>query len=155
MNNKHVGLIIVGFAFILGIVIYFFNRALSQIVTSSCDHGEACPMWGSISFHTNITIALMFVVLAIGLYLIFFGDKKVSVNKKSVKDFVIPENLNPDEKSLLKLVVDEEGAVFQSSLVEKSGFSKVKTTRLLDKLEGRDLIERRRRGMTNVVLLKH
>ena len=45
------------------------------------------------------------------------------------------------------------GTIFQSDLVEKSDFSKVKVSRILDKLEGRQLIERKRRGMTNVVVL--
>ena len=33
--------------------------------------------------------------------------------------------------------------------------TKVKVTRILDKLEGRGLVERKRRGMTNVVMLKN
>jgi len=45
--------------------------------------------------------------------------------------------------------------MFQSELVDENGYTKVKVTRILDKLEGRGLIERRRRGMTNVVILKH
>ena len=39
-------------------------------------------------------------------------------------------------------------------LMGKTDFSKVKVTRLLDKLEAKNLIERRRRGMTNAVVLK-
>lgn len=37
----------------------------------------------------------------------------------------------------------------------KTGLTKVKVTRILDRLEGREIIERKRRGMTNVVILKH
>jgi uncharacterized membrane protein len=44
--------------------------------------------------------------------------------------------------------------MFQSDLVEGTGMQKVKITRLLDRLEGLKLIERKRRGMTNVVILK-
>ena len=35
-----------------------------------------------------------------------------------------------------------------------TGFGKVKITRVIDRLEGKNLIERRRRGMTNVVVFK-
>ena len=44
--------------------------------------------------------------------------------------------------------------MFQSELVEKTGHTKVKMTRILDKLEAKGLIERRRKGMTNLVFLK-
>lgn len=157
MNNKQIGFIITSFAFLLGIVIYFFNRALSQIVETSCDHGSSCPMWGSISFHTNITVALMIIVLGIGLYFIFFGDRiEKSKSKRELENNKLALNdLNPDEKLIIDLINAEQGTIFQSQLVEKSDFNKVKITRILDKLEGKALIERKRRGMTNVIILKH
>ena len=171
MNNKQVGLMITSFAAILGLVIFFFNRALSQIVSTSCDHGPTCPMWGSIRFHTNISLALTVVILLIGLYFVFFGgvnqiqnsktgiktESKSSKKAKKTTESVIleiPEDLNPDEKQVLTVVVEEDGTIFQSAIVEKTQLSKVKITRILDKLEGKGLIERKRRGMTNVVILK-
>jgi uncharacterized membrane protein len=38
--------------------------------------------------------------------------------------------------------------------MEKLGIGKVGITRLLDKLEAKQLIERKRRGMNNVVVLR-
>jgi len=38
--------------------------------------------------------------------------------------------------------------------VEETGFTKVKITRILDSLEGNGLIERKRRGMTNIIILR-
>ena len=61
--------------------------------------------------------------------------------------------LSGDEKLIYEEVA-KEGSIFQSSLVEKTGMTKVKVTRVLDRLEGKGLIERKRRGMTNVVILK-
>ncbi|PIN91750.1 hypothetical protein COU61_01900 [Candidatus Pacearchaeota archaeon CG10_big_fil_rev_8_21_14_0_10_35_13] len=61
-------------------------------------------------------------------------------------------------KNLIEMICDEaiegDGTLFQSDLVDKSGFDKVKVTRILDKLEGKGFIERKRRGMSNVVILK-
>ena len=54
----------------------------------------------------------------------------------------------------MKAVEDAQGTIFQPDLADKTGFSKVKVTRILDRLEGKQLIERKRRGMTNVVVLK-
>ena len=58
-------------------------------------------------------------------------------------------------KGVLEQIIAAEGSVLQSELVSTTGLTKVKVTRILDKLEGKGLIERRRRGMTNIVILKH
>ena len=46
------------------------------------------------------------------------------------------------------------GSVYQSDIMKKTGFSKVKVSRVLDKLEQKGLLERKRRGMTNLVVAK-
>jgi uncharacterized membrane protein len=43
--------------------------------------------------------------------------------------------------------------MYQSDLLRQMGFSKVQMTRLLDKLAARKIIDRKRRGMTNIVIL--
>ena len=166
MKNKIVGLIIIAISLIIGFIIWSFNKALTNIVNTSCTHGATCPMWGTINFQTNISIGLMIFVLLIGLYLIFFGQERVEIIKKirekvgeksikSKKDYSKMLSALPvEEKKLLQLVINSQGAIFQSELVDKSGFGKVKVSRLLDRLEGQGIIERRRRGMTNIVLLK-
>jgi len=62
--------------------------------------------------------------------------------------------LDSEEKKLIQIVSEANGSIFQSELTEKSGFDKVKVTRILDRLEGKQVIERRRRGMTNIVILR-
>jgi len=57
------------------------------------------------------------------------------------------------EKQVLDLVIENK-AVFQADLIEKTGFGKAKMTRIIDRLEGQGIVERKRRGMTNVVVLK-
>jgi len=62
--------------------------------------------------------------------------------------------LDGDEKAVYGMLLDENGMIFQSKLIEKTGFSKVKMSRVLDRLENKGMVERKRRGMTNVVVLK-
>ena len=62
-------------------------------------------------------------------------------------------SLDGDEKVVYGLIVDSGGTLFQSEIVEKTGLSKVKVTRTLDKLESRHYLERRRRGLTNIIVL--
>ncbi len=85
-------------------------------------------------------------------------ETAIKTNVKSEK--VVPAKnvsklLKPEERELYNLIEKADGAIFQAELVEKSGFTKVKITRILDRLEGRGIIERRRRGMTNIVILKN
>jgi len=44
--------------------------------------------------------------------------------------------------------------LFQSEIVERSGLPKSTVSLTLDKLEAKGIVERRRSGMSNVVILK-
>ena len=162
MKNRNVGILIVGIASLIGFIIFSFNRALTTIVNSACSHGSSCPMWGAIDFQTNMSAGIMALIFVIGIYLIFFG-KETGVTpvtqeewEKIEKNYEgVMKTLGDEEKFILERVIEAQGAIFQSDLVNKSEFSKVKVTRILDRLEGRNLVERRRRGRSNVVVLKH
>lgn len=168
MKNKIVGILIIGIAILVGFIVFLFNRALTTIVNTSCSHGSACPMWGTIDFQTNLSIGIMVFIIVIGAYLIFFGkEEKIITKIKTIKQQIEPKNINKenyqkimanfnsDEKNIFEKVIEAKGAIFQSDLVDKTNFTKVKVTRILDKLEGIGLIERKRRGMTNIIILKH
>lgn len=163
MENRVVGFLVIGIAGIVGIITLLFNRALASIVNTTCSHGPSCPMWYSIKLQTSISLVLMGVILLIGLYLVFseqldkmFFKPEASAKKITRTSFnKVLRTLSTDEKKVFGKLIDAHGSIFQSELVEKTGFSKVKITRVLDKLEGRDLIERKRRGMSNTVVLRH
>lgn len=173
MKNQTVGFLIIGIAILLGFIIFVFNRALTDIVNTSCTHGKSCPMWGTIDFQTNVAVGVLIFVIIIGILLIFFGNeepiteivtdnepKKVEVPqvlpRKITKENYqkVMATMNAEENNVLEKIIEAEGTIFQSDIVTKTNFTKVKVTRILDKLEGKGLIERKRRGMTNVVILK-
>lgn len=167
MRNRVVGILTIGIAILMGSIIFLFNRGLTDIVNTSCTHGPICPMWGTITFQTNTSLAIMVFVILIGLYLIFFGEEKKiitkiktlrpqfeakKITKENYKSVI--KSLSAEEKNIFEKIIEAQGTIFQSDLAEKTNFSKVKVTRILDRLEGRGLIERRRRGMTNSIILK-
>lgn len=161
MKNRAVGIIVIGIAVLMGFIIYLFNRALTEIVNTSCSHGPGCPMWGTINFQTNVGLGIMLFVVIIGLYLIFSEKFQKKESGETKKEHLDPKDysqtlskLIPEEKIIFERILEAQGTIFQSDLVEKTNFTKVKVTRILDKLEGRGLMERKRRGMTNVVILK-
>lgn len=168
MKNKNVGFLIIGIAIVIAIIVILFNSALVKITDASCSHGPSCSMYGTIRTQTYIGIALIAIIIIIGLILIFSKeDKQIIIKKvkekttnqdKNVNNLAEKEKnlklLDAEEKKLYSLLIDSKGTIFQSDLVDKSGFDKVKVTRILDRLEGKQLVQRMRRGMTNVVLLK-
>ena len=160
MKNKNVGFLIVGIAVVIGVIVFIFNLALNKIAGLSCTMGPSCPMYNTISVQTYISLAIAALVLIIGLFFIFSKEEKEIVVKKVREKVEVRHKpvdyskLDKEERLLVKLIEENDGSIFQADLVEKSGFSKVKVTRILDRLEGGQIIERKRRGMTNIVLLK-
>lgn len=165
MKNRNVGLLIIGLAVVIGVIVLLYNNALITIVDTSCSHGTTCPMYGTIRTQNYIGIALIVIIVIIGLVLLFSKEEKQIIFKK-VKEKNTSENqglkikeqnlrlLDLEEKKVYQTLLDNKGTIFQSDLVERSGFDKVKVTRILDRLEGKQFIQRMRRGMTNVVMLK-
>lgn len=64
------------------------------------------------------------------------------------------KTLSENERKIYRLILDEEGITFQSDLVEASNMSKSAVSIVLDKLEAKGLIEKKKRGMGNVVIAK-
>lgn len=169
MKSRTAGLLVIGIALLIGIVVYLFNAALTTIVATSCEHGPACPMWGTINFETSVGLAIMVLVIIAGMYLVFFAkDEKPLVPRikimapqatarKPTREAYrkVLAGLDAESRAILEKIIDGGGTALQSALVEATDMNKVKVTRVLDRLEAQDLVERRRRGMTNVVVLKN
>lgn len=156
MKNRTVGFLIIAIALLIGFIIYSFNTALTEIVSTTCSHGDSCPMWGTIDFETRVSMSLMAFVVLVGLYFIFFAGESSQAEARVVskEDYKkVLSKLGPDEKLVLEKVIGSEGMMYQSDLVKETGFNKVKVTRILDRLEQMRIIERRRRGMSNVVVV--
>ena len=61
--------------------------------------------------------------------------------------------LDSMEKKVVGILQRENGGFFQKSLMEELGVGKVKMTRMMDKLEAKGIVERKRRGMNNIIVL--
>ena len=55
---------------------------------------------------------------------------------------------------MLNALKTTEGSAYQSDLIKATGYSKVKVTRILDKMESKGIVERKRRGMANIIVMK-
>jgi uncharacterized membrane protein len=114
-------------------------------------------------FFTTTDVGILVVtaiVLGIsGAYLLLPGsaekpDEKPALETRKERWEKISKTLKDDERKIYKVILDSDGLVNQSELAEKTGLSKSNVSRSLDLLESKGLVERKRRGMGNIVLLK-
>lgn len=148
-------MLIIGIAIVMAILVLVFNNVLYDSIGLTCSHGPTCEMYDSVKVQTYISLSIVAVIFIIGLVIMFTKPKeKIIVKKiKEAKRKIDMAKLDRDEKKVMEILL-KENAIFQSALMEKLEIGKVKMTRLLDKLEAKQLIERKRRGMNNVVVLK-
>jgi hypothetical protein len=59
--------------------------------------------------------------------------------------------LSGDERVMFKSLVDSNGEAYQKDLVIRTQMSDTKASRVIDRLEGKDLVVRERRGMSNMI----
>ncbi len=161
MKNKHVGLLIVGIAILFFLLIFSFNNALNEIFAATCTdknipYDENCPVAVTLRTQKIIGYGLIGLLISLGLFFILHKEKKqTSPNPLDEKDRKkLLENLDEEEKVIINLLQVHEGSLYQSDLIKETNFSKVKMTRILDRLEGKKILERKRRGMTNIVIIR-
>jgi uncharacterized membrane protein len=159
MENKKVGLLILGIATAVSIIVLIFNTSLKSITKATCTHGPECSMYTTINSQFWLSFSIIGIIVSIGLYILFSKPQEKIIEKTIIKRIkqknkINLSGLNEKEKKAIKIIQKENGAIFQADLKEKLEIGKVGITRLLDKLEAKQLIERKRRGMNNIVVLK-
>jgi DNA-binding transcriptional ArsR family regulator len=79
---------------------------------------------------------------------------EVVLSERRAKWMEVSKTLKDEEVRVYQAVLDAGGVLNQGEIGEQVGLSKTTVSRVLDLLERRGLIEKRRRGMSNVILLK-
>ncbi|MEX2017187.1 MAG: MarR family transcriptional regulator [Candidatus Pacearchaeota archaeon] len=150
-NNKRLGVILIVLSLIIGgIFIYYISNLTQKSQELGCFNGQECFAVEKGLSISHIAIGIFSFILALGFYLLFFNKERIIEQK----DYDISK-LNSEEKRVFRFIMEnKEKGVYQSSIVEKFNFPKSKVSRILDRLEAHHLIERKRRGMTNVIVLK-
>lgn len=161
LNNNKTGLIIITFSVILVLLFSYSTLSLMEAADIRCekicghDIESDCPHKNSIPLQSYLGFTISFILAGFGFLILFSNEgyrEKNKNNRENIKKQL--KNLKSEEKKVFNIIENAGGGIFQSELIGKSGFSKVKISRILDKLENKNLIERKRRGMTNFVLIK-
>lgn len=157
-NTKWIGTLILIISVILFYILGAFSLKIAKSEAIACVHpgGGPCPITAHIPLASYMGSILILIVGGLGLHLAIKSNVAEKMRKEVAdKAEIVAKTLKGDEKKAYELIIASQGTIFQSELVEKMGYSKVKVTRILDKLEGQNLIERRRRGLTNIILIKY
>jgi len=163
ISHKTLGLGIMVFAVILFIIGFSYVKSAENALmeghsttqSGACTHAEdaICPYEKLNELAVpKYTALFLDIALFIAGFIIFIRKTPQEAVMKKAKKHA--KDLGAEEGKVFELLTDSNGMIFQNELVEKLQLSKVKVTRLLDKLEAKGLIERRRRGMTNVIIAK-
>lgn len=158
LSSKTFGLFITIFAIILLVVLGFVKADIDNQAAFLCENFHengwdmsTCPAHKSnVSWLLSLSFGLSFLMTGAGIFLWF---QRPATTPKDFRNIDL-DKLDAAEKIIYNLAKSKGGSVYQSDIVKETSMSKVKVTRILDKMETGDVIERKRRGMTNLIVLK-
>ena len=109
-------------------------------------------------FYTNstneqlplIVYGISFLSILIGAFIVVMFQLKI--NKLQLERVL--KILPGEERKVVKILLDNNNSIEQNKLVVLSGFTKVRISRILQKLAEREVVEKKNMGNTNLVVLK-
>jgi len=123
-----------GLVFILGIAFSLVNGYLAESST-------ILPF---------VVYAIAFVSLLVGSGLVILFQKRKSGMAIDAALRLLPA----EERTIIKILLDNNGKLDQKHLTALSGYHKVKVHRILTKLVERGVVEKKAMGNTNLIVLK-
>jgi len=161
LNHKSIGSILVGLAFFLLITLIVVKINTDKEGAFLCELVEESPTLTmdecpaherNNSWLLLVAFGIAFLVLGTGLYLVFFPINHQQHDELLAE--VDTSTLTEEENKIYDLIKLNQGSIYQSDIMKQTQLSKVKVSRILDRMEGKRVLERKRRGMTNIVILK-
>lgn len=154
-QKKHGRNIILGigiislFLFIVFILTSYFKSKNSTVLCESCN---TCS-WNVSAFDVIPVLVTLAIMIGAGTY--YFMQQKIEAKKESLKKNtrVILKLMNADEKKLVEILIDNHGKALQAELTRLPGMNKVKSHRIVRKLEERGVITIEKYGKTNYIKL--
>lgn len=165
-ENKTMYAVILALLLLFSASVFFYNRTLNELAAGSCTDA-ACPHEKIVETQNIIIAALILAIGALALWIFFqirksekaaYGKAGGKEGRQGHQPSYALRNKNLDlpeeERKILSFIESKQGSVFQSEIVKFTGFTKVKVSRILDRMEQKGIIERKRRGMANLVVLR-
>lgn len=150
-NNKKLGVILIVLSLVMGgIFVYYISNLTQKSQELGCFNNQECLTVERGLSISHVAIGIFSFILALGFYLLFFSKERIIEQK----EYDISKLNSEEKKVFLFIKENKEKGTYQSNIVEHFNFPKSKVSRILDRLEQAGIIERKRRGMTNLIFLK-
>jgi len=161
--NRKIGFVLLALGVVLGAIALFVKTSSDAVISAYSERAGTCYI-GSTCLHdqTNMAFIVLAIIAAVifivGFMVLFFSkekrrhEKKSRIQKRNMKKRNV--TLTPEQKKLYN-ILREAGPMLQGELVARSGMGKVRVSRTLDRMEMLGVAERRRHGMSNLVVLKN
>lgn len=106
----------------------------------------------------SIFLLIFFIIsIASGMVILIFSSIRILKMFQKIEKNEIEINmdyLSDDEKFIMNIIMKNGGQMLQNKIVNESGLSKVKVSRIITALEAKGFIEKRRKGVTNEIVIK-
>ena len=169
MDNKKLGILLVVFCIFIGAIYFTLKNQINELNEGGCtceamqEGGLCAANQNNLGFIDYISLALIFSMLALGIYLLFFEKSQKAIistleNHKKVQTEeelfnILLKGLDQDEQLVMKKVREQDG-ITQQTLRLRTDLHKSKLSIVLDSLEKKSLIARKEKGKTKEVYLK-
>ena len=162
-NHKTVGWMLIALSIILLFILAFVKINIDKEEEFICEaisedpdlDMESCPAHDNPnSWLMLLAFGISFLILSGGAYMVLLPIRKEFLKEETSFKKIDVSKLDDEEKKIYALIKNNKGSIYQSDIIKDTGFSKVKTTRILDRLESKGVAERKRRGMTNIIILR-
>lgn len=97
-----------------------------------------------------IVYGISFLSIIVGAFIVLLFQWRINRQQLERVLALLPS----DERTVIKILLDNNGHVEQSYIVALSGMHKVAVSRTVAHLEARGIIEKRPLGNTNMIILK-
>jgi len=137
-------LIITGFVFILAFSVLYIQNILSKEVACKCT--IPIPL---------IMLLLVSLGIFVGSFISYYLNQQFFEEKKGYKQNVLStlRFLDTDERKIVSYIINLKGSVLQSKIADSTKMSKVKVSRVLKKLEEKNIIVKEKNKKINKIML--
>lgn len=97
-----------------------------------------------------LVYGISFLSIVIGAFIVLMFQWKISRMQLEKVLKILPN----EERMVVKILLDNNGQIEQNRLVALSGYSKVKISRVTQRLSERGVVEKKNLGNTKLVVLK-
>ncbi len=99
---------------------------------------------------------IAFMGLVVGMFTYYILAERIEVKQEQLKvnTRILLNLLEPGEKKAVEKILEEGGKVYQSEISYLPGLNKVRTHRILNRLEQRGIIRREKLGKINMIRLE-